>query len=299
MDPEEIDAVVQLLVPGLVGLMISLVFYGITLGQYFRYIRAFPHDKRRVKYFPSSGNQLWLCTFAYAFFLVTKFMVLTLPQQVSHSFRSSKLLRTTYLDNGRNKILTGAIFFLAVTQIVLGSAVMVLGPIDASVSRTPAGSTNGNDVLAPLPSCIMLVASVSAVAADILVSGSVYFYLRPGRSGVKRTETRIKHLTTVSINMGFLTCAVGITLVVFIGVPKLAYCMSAAAMIAAKSHVNSVLAVLNARKPDRQGQQLNPLSTIQLPAIPAGIPTGDTPVGTRDRTSRTLQEQAVRSPMVS
>ncbi|KAH7923538.1 hypothetical protein BV22DRAFT_573329 [Leucogyrophana mollusca] len=296
-------AFVQLLIPGFIGFMISLAMYGIALGQYVHYWRTFPHDRRRVKYFvgvlvavdtlhvycsaafewsllvPCRHNGSTACFIGLPWqSIISLFISFLVPFSVQ-SFYGQRI----WIISGKNKVITGAIFFLAAAQIVLGSAVVVLG-----YRHTPLA----------LSTPIMLAALVAAVAADIIISGSVYFYLRPGRFGIKRTETRIRHLTIVSINMGFLTCAIGIIAVVFLGIPQLGFAVSAAAMIIVKSHINSVLAVLNARKPKRQGGQPDPFSTIQLPPL-STIQLAEMSAGARDRTSQALQERTTRTSAIS
>ncbi|KAI6162775.1 hypothetical protein EDD17DRAFT_527056 [Pisolithus thermaeus] len=53
---------------------------------------------------------------------------------------------------------------------------------------------------------------MTGVIADVLITGSVYYYLRPSRSGVKRTQTAIQHVVTVTINMGALTSIIALWL---------------------------------------------------------------------------------------
>ncbi|KAH7923539.1 hypothetical protein BV22DRAFT_1196612 [Leucogyrophana mollusca] len=283
---------VQHQIPGLVGLTISLVMYGITLGQYSYYWRTFPNDKRHVKYFVAlllamdtfhaycSAATEWyvlvscrrhgsiacpmgpswqsiaslflsvrISALEYrvtALTTVTKFLVPFITQ----SFYGQRI----WIISGNNRIITSAIFFLAAAQIGCGFAVVMLGATHSSLMLS-------------IP--IMISSSLAAAVTDILISGSVYFYLRPGRFGIKRTETRIRHLTTVSINMGFLTCVMNVVMVVFNSKLELGFCVSGAAMIAVRSQINSVLAVLNARRRYPQRRHPHPFSTIQLPSIPS------------------------------
>ncbi|KAH0834683.1 hypothetical protein J3R83DRAFT_10208, partial [Lanmaoa asiatica] len=45
---------------------------------------------------------------------------------------------------------------------------------------------------------------------DILITGSVFFYLREGRRGIRRSDNYFRHLTIVFINVGLFTCLVSI-----------------------------------------------------------------------------------------
>ncbi|KAH7909850.1 hypothetical protein BJ138DRAFT_179069 [Hygrophoropsis aurantiaca] len=114
---------------------------------------------------------------------------------------------------------------------------------------------------------ILVVVPVTSVAADIMISTSVYFYLRPGRFGIRRTETRIRHLLIVSINMGFFTCAIGLVTVALVALPKHNWYVVGIGFVMVKSHVNSALAVLNARQTRCKGRIADPYGTILLPDI--------------------------------
>ncbi|KAH7922813.1 hypothetical protein BV22DRAFT_1048607 [Leucogyrophana mollusca] len=45
--------------------------------------------------------------------------------------------------------------------------------------------------------------------------GSIFFYLQPQRSGIKRMATTIQELINVFVNMGFFTCLVSLVLFIF------------------------------------------------------------------------------------
>ncbi|KAH7909852.1 hypothetical protein BJ138DRAFT_1154250 [Hygrophoropsis aurantiaca] len=293
LPPPPTTVFLPLLTPGLVGFTMSCFMYGIALGQYFHYCRAFPSDRKRVKYLvgllividtihvyssaalewsiliPCRHNGSYMCFFTLTWQSITSLFISFLVPFAVQSFYAQRI----WIISGKNKYLTGSIFFLTTAQIILGTALITLG-----ATNTPLTTSTP----------VMLAGLLAAVVADVLISCSVWFYLRPGRFGIKRTETRIRHLTIVSINMGFLTCAVGIMSVIFVGKPQLGFGVSAAAMIIVKSHINSVLAVLNARKPTREGKAPAPYSTIQLPNMPT-IELPEISNGPRHRTSRTIQ----------
>ncbi|KIJ69138.1 hypothetical protein HYDPIDRAFT_36226 [Hydnomerulius pinastri MD-312] len=81
------------------------------------------------------------------------------------------------------------------------------------------------------------------VVCDWLISGSVYFYLRSSRSGVKRTETRIQRIMTVFVNMGLCTCMLSCILFILCWVKNGSAYVGAPSMILCETYVNSILAV--------------------------------------------------------
>ncbi|KAH7913784.1 hypothetical protein BJ138DRAFT_1145256 [Hygrophoropsis aurantiaca] len=291
MNPTSSSAILRLLAPGLFGFTISLAMYGIALGQYIFYQRAFPNDPKVTKYFVSflilldTLHVYGSSAFEWSIFVPCRhngsiacftslpwqsIMALFITFLVPFSVQSF-YARRLWTISGNNAILTGTVYLLSAVQLVLGSVLVVFGSLHVSITfSTP----------------FMLSALICAVATDIIISGCVYFYLRPGRFGIKRTETRLRHLTIVSINMGFLTCAVGLMATVFVSKPELGYDVSAAGMIIVKCHINSVLAVLNARKPSRPGKQPDPLSTIQLPSD-LSMQLADMSTGSQNRVPNT------------
>ncbi|KIJ68807.1 hypothetical protein HYDPIDRAFT_25062 [Hydnomerulius pinastri MD-312] len=71
-----------------------------------------------------------------------------------------------WIMSNKNVLLTGSVLFLSTTQIVFG-----------------LGTTFGLNV----PNTPLRTAFAgTGVLCDLIITGSVYFYLRPSRSGVKR-----------------------------------------------------------------------------------------------------------------
>ncbi|KIK15758.1 hypothetical protein PISMIDRAFT_289060 [Pisolithus microcarpus 441] len=99
------------------------------------------------------------------------------------------------------------------------------------------------------------VFSATGVVADMLITGSVYYYLRQGRSGLKRTETAIQHVVTVTINMGALTSIIALWLWISWLTQGPTPPVATPLMITSQSYVNSILAVLNARGQEPQNSR--------------------------------------------
>ncbi|KAH7914011.1 hypothetical protein BJ138DRAFT_503787 [Hygrophoropsis aurantiaca] len=146
-------------------------------------------------------------------------------------------------------MITLAVIIMTIAQLGLGmfSVVLIIQGNMFDLGSVPYGT---------------IVLAIS-VACDALISGSIYYYLRPGRAGIKRTETRIQNITTIFVNMGFLTCITSLAMIVLF-FAKAGNYIAAPAPIACKSYVNSVLAILNARKPVAPPKKA---TTFELPTI--------------------------------
>ncbi|KAL4077596.1 hypothetical protein J3A83DRAFT_4214962 [Scleroderma citrinum] len=79
----------------------------------------------------------------------------------------------------------------------------------------------------------------------------------------------IHHLHFIFVQMGTITCATALTMVIFY--PQIqtsgTYLTIAPAGLLSKTYTNSMLAVLNARKTLRDRERAN-LSVLELPTIP-------------------------------
>ncbi|KAH7906665.1 hypothetical protein BJ138DRAFT_1162095 [Hygrophoropsis aurantiaca] len=259
-------------VPSLIALTVSLMMYGITLAQYLYYRHNFPFDKGCIKYFvlflfTINTLHMYGSTADEWEFLVschhnssptcfklsqwqsnmTLFLNFVVPSVVQ-SFYAYRI----WIISGRNKMISGMIYTLAAIQMIIGCVVMVFLLFPTLVS----------------PPMMILGGPIAGVMADLLISTSIYFYLRPNRFGLRRTETWITRLTSVSINMGCLTCALSIMALIIFVVPALEPFVIAIGMIVTRCQVHSVLAVLNARKPLCNDRNPDPYSTIQLPELP-------------------------------
>lgn len=123
-----------------------------------------------------------------------------------------------------------------------------------------------------LPAFALRVAfSVTGVIADLLITGSVYYYLRPNRSGVKRSQTAIQHVVTVTINMGALTSIIALWLWITWVTQGPKPPVSTPLMITSQSYVNSILAVLNARAQEPQSSH-SPGKTFTFGLTSLSIP---------------------------
>ncbi|KAG2158768.1 uncharacterized protein EDB93DRAFT_564380 [Suillus bovinus] len=255
-----------------IGLTISFAQLGINVAQGFCYYRAFPHDRRLLRYLVATVLILniigtLLTTFMYwSFFtncfrstfircqacyrdtaaMILLFVNTTLPFIV-HSFYCHRV----WIISDKNIYVTIPIILFAALSYVLG--LTVIPP-----QKTGAFS---NDAILK----ISAADAFQNVLCDSAISLSVYFYLRPGRSGVRRTDTRIQRITNNFIGMGFLVCLLAIGIFILYWAKWFA-AIGGVAMVLRNSYANSLLSILNARKPPSRLQTME----IELQTIPVG-----------------------------
>ncbi|KIK79577.1 hypothetical protein PAXRUDRAFT_160967, partial [Paxillus rubicundulus Ve08.2h10] len=110
----------------------------------------------------------------------------------------------------------------------------------------------------------------ASAACDAMITSSVFYYLRPGRTGFIRRGNIIKRLNLVFIQMGFLSFinALVLAILYFVQDGQLGqYLVAAPGIILSKTYVNSMLAVLNSRKSIRD-QHDRPPTEIDVPTLP-------------------------------
>ncbi|KAF8421712.1 hypothetical protein L210DRAFT_877653, partial [Boletus edulis BED1] len=111
------------------------------------------------------------------------------------------------------------------------------------------------------------MSSIASAVCDAIITLSVMYYLRPRSI---RRQNLVKRLLVVFVEMGMFTFINALSMVVlyYIQIPMLGQFLTVApGVILSKTYVNSMLAVLNARKPIRD-EERNALSrSIELPTI--------------------------------
>ncbi|KAH7921213.1 hypothetical protein BV22DRAFT_746450 [Leucogyrophana mollusca] len=244
--------------PAFIGLAFSLGMYGVALGQYGFYLRAFPFDQKALRmlvlliFIMDSLQSYGMIVYFKTLFVLCHrstaptclsvlpwelFMAIILNYVVTLTVQSFYAHRV-WIISGGNKLITVAVLTTTLAQFVLG--IMCAGDAirTRSVSAVYTSMLTGG-----------AAAGISAFC-DTLITGSVFFYLHRRRTGVKRVATPIQQLVNVTVNMGLLT------------------------QKNTTAYVNSLLAVLNARKSIRDhAAKTYELSTVPLSTVDA--PLGD------------------------
>jgi len=257
--------------PGLIGCTIALGLYGVSLGQAWFYWRAFPLDPRHLKYLVSFVCVLdTLHTYnmisIYWIYLIkdrhnsssTSYTPWQMTAAVFLSYFITLVVQLFYghrvwIISAKNQWLTVTVIASACVSFALGLSCAIFGAI------------KGIMVLFTTP--LYAGAALVSVVCDVLITGSVIFYLRDGRSGLRRTETLIQHIVVVFVNMGFLTCVVSLLIFVLYMTQGGNYYIGAPTAILSKCYVNSLLAVLNARQRIRQKHRASAINTLVIPTI--------------------------------
>ncbi|KAJ3824267.1 hypothetical protein F5880DRAFT_407776 [Lentinula raphanica] len=82
----------------------------------------------------------------------------------------------------------------------------------------------------------------SAAAADVIIAGSLCFYLSKSRTGYKKTDSLISTLIVYSLTTGLITSLIGVVIVVTFATMPNDYVWLAFFWIDGKCYVNSCLA---------------------------------------------------------
>ncbi|TDL21322.1 hypothetical protein BD410DRAFT_789754 [Rickenella mellea] len=255
-----------------IGLVVSAIMYGLTLLQTFHYYRTYTRDPRLIKWWvgilwAADTLQLVLCTWAVYWYLVANFgnrtnlgiphWSIELQTDASTTVGIGVQLyfaRRVY-QLSKNKPLTGAIIFFAVVHFALGAYFTAY----SFIHKTFASYRNLIWV-----SCVGLG---SAATADILIAGSLCYFLRKNRTGFARTDALITTLMAYSINTGLLTSIIATTAtILYAAMPNNLVWISVFWMLG-KSYINSFLAMLNSRDNLREIVQPKDGSIVQLSHI--------------------------------
>ncbi|KIN96636.1 hypothetical protein M404DRAFT_1006659, partial [Pisolithus tinctorius Marx 270] len=112
--------------------------------------------------------------------------------------------------------------------------------------------------------------ALGSAICDAIITTSVFLYLRPS-GGLLRKENHIHRLNLVFVQMGLITFLTSLALAILYYQDQLVgkYLTAAPGAILGKTYSNSMLAVLNARKPirDQQQAQARPSEIPTLPSI--------------------------------
>ncbi|KAG1755972.1 hypothetical protein EDB19DRAFT_445036 [Suillus lakei] len=271
----ENDAYVNGWGPGVIGYIFALWMFGISVGQMAFYLKAFVNDYRGIKVVVIIVFVLDLfhtyCTSALFWKLLvnchrnTSPQCLLLPWEMFAGIFLSSTISVivqcfyayrVWIVSDKNWKLTGSVLVTALGQYGLGIVIMVT---TAQTRSAAAFFTSPFEIP---------YAAASAIC-DVMISGSCLFYLRPGRTGIKRPSNHMQRLIVVSLQMGVFTSLVAVVWLLLYFTQGARFWTGVPSAILSKSNVNSMLAVLNARKSIRNQlkEHLPVLPTISMIVI--------------------------------
>ncbi|KAI6147978.1 hypothetical protein BKA82DRAFT_4146713 [Pisolithus tinctorius] len=263
--------------PGFIGMTVGLVLYGVTVYQYLFYISAFPNDKRLLKiavllvFVLDTFGTITLLSFYCQELIFCRWQTsyactIEMPWGMSSAlganfftafFVQCFYAHRVWIIGNRNKLLTGAVLITALAQLSFGLVLLGMvcqsGIIDTLFS-SPYSPMN----------------ALGSAICDAIITTSVFLYLRPP-GGLLRKENHIHRLNLVFVQMGLITFLTSLALAILYYQDQLVgkYLTAAPGAILGKTYSNSMLAVLNARKPirDQQQAQARPSEIPTLPSI--------------------------------
>ncbi|KAI0750025.1 hypothetical protein C8Q80DRAFT_1269811 [Daedaleopsis nitida] len=195
----------------LLGTFLSLILYGMTLHQSYRYFRMFPSDKTWLKVVVCTTILLEtihmvLCCHVCYFYLVTNYFN---PTALLFGSWSIKLLLIcsggiiivsqsffawrVFLVGPRYKVLV----FVAMTLLIGELAFFAAATIETFIIPTFAGFEH--------LTWLISTGSAMAVTADLLLTSVLIVTLHRSRTGIKRTDSIIDLLILYAISTGLLT----------------------------------------------------------------------------------------------
>ncbi|KIK77938.1 hypothetical protein PAXRUDRAFT_834797 [Paxillus rubicundulus Ve08.2h10] len=162
-----------------------------------------------------------------------------------------------WIISDRNRVITVMVVASAITQFLFGLMVVADG------IRTPTVAALSFSRYTPW-------AAVASATCDAMITFSVFYYLQPARTGVARRGNVIKRLNTVFIQMGLLSFINAMSMMILYYIQSTdvgKILVVAPGMILSKTYVNSMLAVLNARKSIRDQEHATEISVPTIPTI--------------------------------
>ncbi|KAG1888134.1 hypothetical protein F4604DRAFT_1899772 [Suillus subluteus] len=267
--------------PGVIGFMIATAFYGIAFGQYIFYLRSFPQDSKRLKLFIMSvfclgtiheyaligmyWSILISCRRSTSFECMAKLpwqMVLgvfmacwivfavqwyvsAMDNLLQHDIKVDSTVESFYahrvwIITEYNRLITGIIVNTNL-QCAFAIAAFVFGMITGGLifyTRNPVD-------LFGKKWC--QISAVAGALCDILITGTVWWFLRPARTdNVRSNPNYLNKLTQIFVNMGLFTCIVAIAMVVLYQVQDGGLGQFYSALpgsLLAKTYLNSMMAV--------------------------------------------------------
>ncbi|KAH7912160.1 hypothetical protein BJ138DRAFT_832207 [Hygrophoropsis aurantiaca] len=242
--------------PLFIGSTVSFTMYGTILSQYGFYLFAFPDDKMFLKALVSSVFVLDTMStygalhYQWEIFIrchknISADCQAVIPWQAYMSmilgFHLTFVVQSFYahrvwIMSGHNSPITAGVVALALAQLVTGMVcsghVIRTGSTAAMFDSLATGGAN----------------AAASATCDILITSAIFYYLRLKRTDFRRREAPIERITKVFINSGLFTCMASLITLVLYCMQGRSYMIGAIGTALGKSYVNSMLAVLNARK---------------------------------------------------
>ncbi|TBU42585.1 hypothetical protein BD309DRAFT_1010224 [Dichomitus squalens] len=260
----------------LIGTCIGLMMYGVSSNQMFRYFRIYSGDKVYLQgtvvcLFALDTFHSIACIHASYHYLVTNYsqpqvllvgvwsirVLAPVTVRLVDAVSQSQRLRSPSLLPVQGVTVLGAQSFYARRVYRIGSGyALVVAPIVLCMLGTGGFTTAASyeifaqETFAKFEHYTWLMSGGFAfsLATDVLLSVTLIVFLMRSRTVFKRTNSMLRVLMVYTINTGLLTSALSLASLVFgLSQPENMIYI-AINMLATKSYVNAVLAVVNSRR---------------------------------------------------
>lgn len=249
------------LTPFLIAITICAPLWGVTIAQAAAYYRTYQRDNKYLKILVGVCvvlNTAQLATLSYTvyFWMIVcrnpanyEFLgilgnaLVVVPAYITYFLTTVVQCfygMRVWFVSGKQIWLVCVIIALSITQFVGGFALV-------------SYMTTVNNIIAVYSRFNHISGSIelgSSMLCDILISGSLWWYLRKGRGNVfSRTRNAIDTLILQAVNIGLLTNIVALAnLVTWLAAPESDFTWAVFHFSLGKVYVNSMLVSLNARE---------------------------------------------------
>ncbi|KAM5544713.1 hypothetical protein V8D89_001611 [Ganoderma adspersum] len=208
----------------LIGTFISLILYGLTLHQLYRYYILYPSDKLWLRWTVSvtvvlETVHMALCCHVCYWYLVSNYFN---PFQLQFGSWSTKVVLILSMD-----LLGGELAFFAAATI------------ETFIIPTFKGFQHLEWMIS--------VGSAQAITADTLLTSVLIVTLRRRRTGIQRTDSMIDVLILYAVSTGFLTTVFNLLAFIFILAFPGNLIYIAFSVIVTKLYANTLFVALNTR----------------------------------------------------
>ncbi|KAM5544715.1 hypothetical protein V8D89_001613 [Ganoderma adspersum] len=238
----------------LIGTFLGLMLYGLSLHQTYRYFRMYPRDTLLLKATIICLSVLdtvhsIACMHASYFYLVTNyFKPLALLSGVWSVQILAPLTGLTVLVAqsfyARRVYLLGSGYVFVVIPVVL----LMLGTLGFTIASSLEIYVQKTFADFEHFTWLMSAAFGCSLATDIVLAAALIFFLSRSRTAFKGTNSALSVLIVYTVNTGLITSAISLVSLTF-GVSQPGNMIYIASnMLATKSYINAVLAVVNSRR---------------------------------------------------
>ncbi|KIJ37230.1 hypothetical protein M422DRAFT_33904 [Sphaerobolus stellatus SS14] len=256
--------------PELVGVLASVLLYGISLVQTYIYFQLFPEDSKYFKYYillicaMTSGSTFFLCVGLYNQFVTNYANPLSLLSSswswtweamfeiiVGMTVQSIFAFRV-YILSERKKV-----WLVIITTLALAGN-------GTKFASTIYGRFHGYTWVHPVPAIhtLSVISLTTLMVCDVTIAVLQSFYLYRQRTGISRTDQLINTLILYTISTGAFTSVIATAgLVCFLTMPNKGF-LVIFSFVTCTTYVNAFLASVNSRRTLRRALDKDPTSQL-------------------------------------